>query len=94
MESTETVNVKILFFAKARDLMNGMTEMQCTIPQKQTGKSLKDLIERELCPALQQLDGRFTLAVDREYVDVNSAEEPVLLIENSEIAVIPPLSGG
>ncbi len=40
-------------------------------------------------PQLEPLAGHLTIAVDNDYVD-----DDRLLEENSEVAVIPPVSGG
>ncbi|CAI4228086.1 unnamed protein product [Auanema sp. JU1783] len=52
---------------------------------------LKSLFFNELFPALRSIERSCILAVDQRYAD---CDDEVHLTPSSEVAVIPPLSGG
>jgi len=89
MESN--VEVRVLFFAKARELagQNGAT---VSLPSQGNGASLRAALERQL-PALRGLGGAYVLALNEEYVE-DAAGAGVLVKQGDELAVIPPISGG
>ena len=43
-------------------------------------------------PALREIEGRFVLSLNQEYLDATAPE--VTLRQGDEVAVIPPISGG
>ena len=87
---TSKVKLKLLFFAKGRELV-GQSEAELTTVNQQ---SLGQLLEAVLAcyPQLQVIQDNFVLALNQEYID--NKEEIVTLQAGDEIAVIPPLSGG
>jgi molybdopterin synthase catalytic subunit len=88
MDSNGQVKVKVLFFAKSREL-SGLAETIIELPSKISYLQLHFF----LCDKfnLEIIKANIILAVNQVYCE----EDTVLdLSENSEIAVIPPLSGG
>lgn len=84
------VNVKILFFAKAREIIGKSEEFLSLTPGKLTGKELTELILKNFS-LLEPLAPSIVLAVDQEYVQ---PADLVTITSSTEIAFIPPLSGG
>ena len=83
------MKVKILFFAKAKELAKvPSASFQVNQPQI-TFDSLTKVISEEF--NLQALNGSFILALNEEYLEEDSLIE---LKEGDELAVIPPISGG
>lgn len=87
MDDTET-QVKILFFAKARELA-GIKECEISVPRKLSYKDLTDKVIGKF--QLESIRETLILAVNEEFVPSNAT---LVLSEKDEIAVIPPLSGG
>jgi molybdopterin converting factor subunit 1 len=85
-----TEEVKILFFAKARELV-GEASSTLKTPKNCSQNTLFDLLEENFSE-LRRLDRRYLLALNEEYVDDNSAS--LTLTTGDELAVIPPISGG
>ena len=88
----EGVTVRVLFFAKARELV-GKSCYQITLPRdpaRVSGGRLLELVVDSF-PQLKGIAGSVALALDEEYI---SADQFVEIGAGSEIAVIPPLSGG
>lgn len=87
----EEISVPILFFAKARELV-GKSSSILALSQSPniTGDKLLAII-LEKFPQLNNISNNLVLAIDQEYTDPQQVLE---LDRNSEIAVIPPLSGG
>ena len=90
MNKTQQVKVNLLFFAKVRELTNqssGELEVTNELP-------LKDLIDQIIFqyPSLEVLKDNLIIALNQNYV--NNLDENLLLKENDEIALIPPISGG
>lgn len=87
-----TIQVKVLFFAKARELAGGITETQLELPLQEQYhcSSLLTLI----CDKynLNLIKHSVILAVNEEYCD--DLSNCVSLKTGDEIAIIPPLSGG
>lgn len=87
---TDKVTVKLLFFAKAKDLI-GKNEAEVFL----SGKSytLKTLLEEiiNLYEVLQPLTRSLLLAVNEEYLD---PLQIIYLKDGDNIAIMPPLSGG
>ena len=89
-----TVKVRLLFFAKARELV-GVAETE-VVDLLDTGETTgADLFKAVLSffPALTPIKDSFILAHNLEYIDVKGSE-PLAIKEGDEIAVIPPVSGG
>lgn len=85
-----TVNVKVLFFAKARELVSAEEE-SVIIESKMTASNLKVTV-LEKFPALEPIQKSIILALNQEYL--NEDENAITLKDGDEIAIIPPLSGG
>ncbi|XP_022256299.1 molybdopterin synthase sulfur carrier subunit-like [Limulus polyphemus] len=84
------VKVKLLFFAKARELV-GVTETGLVVPNGlYTQKKLLSIIV-ETFPVLCSIQGNFIVALNEECMDQSQSIE---LKEGDQLAVIPPLSGG
>ncbi|CDW54904.1 molybdopterin converting factor, subunits 1:2 [Trichuris trichiura] len=88
------ISVKLLLFAKARELA-GCSSTDFTISigavsNKLTGGQLKGLIV-ERFPRLTSVADNSLLAVALNYVDVDDSVE---LYEGVEVALIPPIGGG
>lgn len=88
----DEVVVRILFFAKARELVQKESD-NISIPlfgTKITGSNLLDIILKRF-PTLEPISKNIVLAANEEYIEL----EQLIDIENcNEIAIIPPLSGG
>lgn len=84
----ETVTVKILFFAKSRELA-GVSESQLIVYKNTSTFDLKEKII--LTFGLESIKNNFVLAVDEEFIE---EDEQLDLSDKSVVAVIPPLSGG
>jgi molybdopterin converting factor subunit 1 len=79
------VNVK--FFAAARDIA-GKDEETVTMDEGSTPADVLDALEG-IYPRLREWKGHLRLAVNYEYAPGN-----VVLNDQDEIAIIPPVSGG
>ena len=81
------MNVKVHMFARARDLA-GTSALTVELPE---GATVADLRRRlaSLCPALITLLQRSALAIDNDF-----ANDSCTLSANSEVALLPPVSGG
>ncbi|KJH44927.1 putative molybdopterin converting factor, subunit 1 [Dictyocaulus viviparus] len=86
----DNVDVKVLFFGKARELM-GCNEATARLPRVIAYDTLKDMIFGELFKPLNAISSTCVLAIDHKYAN---NKEIVNLYQRSEVAVIPPLSGG
>jgi len=86
---SDTVQVTVLFFAKARELI-GKSSSLCALPASCTYSELVAHI-RNSFPRLNILGDAFVLSLNEDYIE----EEGVLnLSQGDELAVIPPISGG
>jgi molybdopterin converting factor small subunit len=88
----DEVVIRILFFAKARELVgkdfDNISLSRTT--SRITGANLLCIITEQF-PALESISKNIVLAADEEYVEFDQ----LIDIKNcKEIAVIPPLSGG
>lgn len=81
------MKVNCLFFAGARDVV-GVNSTNFEIQEGSTTTEFAKVLLQKY-PSLEKVLQTSLLAVNQEYV-----EEPVLLKEGDEIAVIPPISGG
>lgn len=88
MSEIDFVTVKLLFFAKARELL-GQKEIYAEVPRTVTGKDLLNFISEKY--NLGRLKCNVILALNENWVDFNNL---LVLKETDEVAIIPPLSGG
>ena len=95
-ESLQTITIKLLFFAKARELV-GASSVARQVPPETLPSFLISEILPEAYPSLKPLLPHCALAVNLEYVpkdDKGNFEDCKPLAEGDEVAVIPPISGG
>jgi len=86
---SSTVQVTVLFFAKARELL-GQSSRPCQVPGNCTYSQLVDHLKSTF-PQLEILGDAFVLSLNEDYIE----EEGQLVInQGDELAVIPPISGG
>ena len=81
------MRLKVKLFAKARDLAGSPVALM-ELPEGATVGRLRDALSGAI-PALASLLARSTVAVDGEH-----AADHVVLTAASEVAVLPPVSGG
>ena len=81
------MKITVHLFARARDLAGASS----VVVERPDGASLGELRRRlaEQIPALTALLRRSSLAVDNEF-----AGDDTVLSPSSEVAVLPPVSGG
>lgn len=80
------MKLKILAFGITKDIL-GFQKKEVEIATGATVAALKDLLEADF-PELKKLRSYF-IAVDSEYAD-----DDLILAQEHEIAIIPPVSGG
>lgn len=83
-----SVNITVLFFAKAREIANRPKTTLTTPSRIPCNELLLQIIDQF---HLQSIANHIILAHNQEFCDLNSVLE---LNEGDEIAVVPPLSGG
>lgn len=83
-----SVNITILFFAKAREIV-GKPTAPLTVPSKITCNQLLRVIVEQF--QLHPIENNIILAHNQEFCDLNAL---LVLNEGDEVAVVPPLSGG
>ncbi|KAL5776149.1 hypothetical protein ACOSP7_009075 [Xanthoceras sorbifolium] len=82
-----SVQIKVVFFARARDLTR-MTELPLELSSGSTTQDcLKKLVAR--FPSLEEILGSMVLALNEEYTN-----ESIIIKDEDELALIPPISGG
>lgn len=79
--------VRVKLFAVAKDLI-GNESLEVELPEVATVSQLRTALESQF-PQLSTIISHLMIAVDAEY-----ANDQTVLTENSEIACIPPVSGG
>jgi molybdopterin converting factor subunit 1 len=79
--------VKLLFFATFRDRA-GTKTAEINVPAGTTVRVLKERIS-ETYPGLKQSIGTALVAVNREY-----ASEDMIVPDDADVALFPPVSGG
>jgi len=89
MSTEPAVNVRILFFAKTREL-SGLSETIFKTASSVVAAELLDKICSEF--NLERIKANVILAVNEHYCD--NLQENLELKESDEVAVIPPISGG
>ena len=90
VEKVDTIQVRILFFAKARELAE--TSEGVLSVAKKVDKSLLIQAIEEQYPSLKTLNQSFVLALNEEYLE--ESQDLIELSPRDELAVIPPISGG
>lgn len=86
-DNSTAIKIKVLFFAKARDL-TGMPEFFLEVPSGTTAQDCLTKLFNEF-PSLEELKGCMALALNEEY-----APEHAVVNDRDELALIPPISGG
>lgn len=79
--------VTVLYFAQARDRL-GCDRDRLTLPASVDANAVQNAVQA-LHPANAALIDRCRVAVDHQFIT-----GPVAISERSEIALIPPVSGG
>lgn len=85
------VEVRVLFFAKSKELV-GKSESVICLPCRTTREEVMIKVKEQF-PRIEELGECFTLSLNEEYLP-DEHKEPLKLSEKDEIAIIPPLSGG
>ncbi|XP_055700446.1 molybdopterin synthase sulfur carrier subunit [Phlebotomus papatasi] len=87
---SDRVQVKVLFFAKCREIA-GVGTVLHSLPPRVDHQSLLD----EICDkfGLGDIRENLIVAVNEEYCSKDSGEI-IEIKEGDEIAIIPPISGG
>lgn len=98
MSSTSTVNIKVLFFASAREAVGGLTSTSIMLSEEEgDGVANTTTLRSKLAtlyPKLASLvldEENITLALNEEYVPFGMV---MTLKDGDIVALIPPISGG
>ena len=85
------LKIKVLFFAKARELLQ-ISEASFELKSSlQSTQSLHQALEAKW-PQLLQFKRTYALALNEDYLDAN--QENLQLNSRDILAIIPPISGG
>lgn len=87
----ELVEVKILFFAKSRELV-GVAETTVNIEPHLTESQLRKAVVCKF-PSLKVIENNFLIALNEDYLSPND-DITIDLTSGDELAIIPPISGG
>ncbi|RYR56868.1 hypothetical protein Ahy_A05g022589 [Arachis hypogaea] len=86
-KESSLVKIKVLFFVRARDI-TGLSEMPLEVSSRSTTQDyLKKLLVMFL--SLEEIQGCVVLALNEEY-----AVDTIVVQDEDELAIIPPISGG
>lgn len=88
-DSSEQVEVTVLFFAKSRELSE-QRSAEIFIGKQLTGKDLISNIINNF-PSLSVIQDSLVIAVNQNYIERDSL---INFRGGEEVAVIPPISGG
>lgn len=84
------VSVRILFFAKSRELV-GRSSSTLSLPPTCSYNIVVDKLLSTF-PALSQLGQAWVLSLNEDYIE--ETQEDIRLSQGDELAIIPPISGG
>eukprot|EP01115_Flamella_aegyptia_P012038 TRINITY_DN5886_c0_g2_i1.p1 TRINITY_DN5886_c0_g2~~TRINITY_DN5886_c0_g2_i1.p1 ORF type:complete len:85 (+),score=3.47 TRINITY_DN5886_c0_g2_i1:79-333(+) len=84
------MKVNCLFFAQSKEIV-GVSELEFEIEEGTTSKVFLNKYLLTKFPELNIKLPTFLFAINQEYID---REESIVIKPNSELAVIPPVSGG
>lgn len=88
-DTTEQVEVTVLFFAKSRELVE-KSSAQISVGKQITGRDLIHYILNNF-PSLAVIQENLVIAVNQSYIEKDSQ---ITFEGGEEVAVIPPISGG
>mmetsp|Transcript_3988 Transcript_3988/g.7303 ORF Transcript_3988/g.7303 Transcript_3988/m.7303 type:complete len:84 (+) Transcript_3988:105-356(+) len=83
------MRVKVLFFAACRDITN-VEKLEMELKKGSTVAGFVEAVVKKY-PKIEKLLGNMVLSVNLEYTNPKSTD---ILKDGSEIAFIPPISGG
>ncbi|ERM99693.1 hypothetical protein AMTRI_Chr11g158330 [Amborella trichopoda] len=87
LKSLPSIEIKVLFFARARDLTGFTNTVVSVKPGCTTLDCVAELFSK--FPSLREIKDSMALALNKEYAPGNT-----ILNNGDELAIIPPISGG